>query len=118
MCWILSGPLPIFNIICLFGVIIRSLYCRYYFIKYCKVPHKFNELLASKSIVILVWGLLIHILISIFSYGNKDLMPSPSWAIKYKSRFIFSWPLTIVFSATILIYVVKVFIIDTYRHIK
>ena len=118
MCWILSGPMPILNYVCLFGIGIRCFYCRYYFIKYCKIPHKFNELLATKSVIILVWGLLIHILISIFSYGNRDLMPSPIWVGKSKSRFVFSWPLTVILSTTILIYLVKSFIIDTYRSIR
>lgn len=39
ICWALSGFIPLLNVICLVGILIRALWWRLYFIYYCRIPH-------------------------------------------------------------------------------
>lgn len=61
-------------------------------------------------------------MISLFAFGQPDLLPSPPWAPNRPESIIkrlsFSWPLTVVLCGVILIYLIKVSVIDTCRNIK
>lgn len=59
-------------------------------------------------------------MISLFAYGNPGLLPSPSWVKERSdervSRLAFSWPLTAVLCIVVMVYLVKVIVIDACRN--
>lgn len=71
--FIFGGGIPLMMVVVLACLLFRYFYFRYHFIRFCRVPPVYNEILNSRAVDILKGILICRCLISLYMYGATDI---------------------------------------------
>ena len=82
--FVFGGGMPAIMPVCLLGLASRYVYCKYTFVRFCRVPKAFREALNDRALRILQVALISRGFLSIFMYGAKDI-----FMVEFSE--IFSW---------------------------
>lgn len=81
---VFAPGMPIIAIVGFFALLFRYLYCKYIFIRHCKIPKTYDESLDTKMTGILPYGILLFFAFGVWMFGEKNIF-------KWDSSFVESW---------------------------
>ena len=68
-----SGGIPFLVLLSFLGLVTRFIYFKYVFIRFCRIPKTYNEIMNSRMLSIFPVTLAFHFVFSIFMYGEDSI---------------------------------------------
>lgn len=76
-----GGGVPAMIPVCLLGLLSRYVYCKYVFIRFCRIPKTFRESLNDRALKILQITFFCRGFLSIYMYGASDIFVTENSSI-------------------------------------
>ena len=68
-----SGGIPFMVIFSLLGLVTRFIYFKYVFIRFCRIPKTYNEIMNKRMLSIFPAAMTFHFIFSILVYGQDSI---------------------------------------------
>lgn len=72
----LGGPIPFLIIFATIALVTKLIYWRIMFIRFSRIPPTFDESLNNNILKVMPWALIIHVCVSVYSYGADSIFPA------------------------------------------